>query len=118
MIHSEPVMTIATITTVKASAISVQPPSERVLTCRKKTVWTTIWTKASTMTAIAVVCALAIFHQEIPPTLNLRHPAKGCDLDYVPTRSRPYPIRAAMNLSSGFGGKNACLILGKYEGHT
>lgn len=60
-----------------------------------------------------VVCALAIKRQEIPMTLNHHQPAPGCDLDYVANRSRPYPIRAAMNLSSGFGGKNACLLLGK-----
>ncbi|MBI3850632.1 MAG: beta-ketoacyl-[acyl-carrier-protein] synthase family protein [Verrucomicrobia bacterium] len=58
-----------------------------------------------------VICALALKHQEIPPTINLTEPAEGCDLDYVLKRSRPYPIRAAMNLNSGFGGKNSCLIL-------
>ena len=36
-------------------------------------------------------------------------------LDYVPLRMRPYPIRAAMNLSSGFGGKTSCLVLGRYS---
>jgi 3-oxoacyl-[acyl-carrier-protein] synthase II len=61
-----------------------------------------------------VVCALAVYHQEIPLTLNLHEPDPECDLDYVPDRSRPYPIRAAMNLSSGFGGKNSCLILSRY----
>ena len=63
-----------------------------------------------------VVCALALQHQEIPPTINLQEPDAGCDLDYVPGKSRPYPIRLAMNLNAGFGGKNACLILGKYSG--
>jgi 3-oxoacyl-[acyl-carrier-protein] synthase II len=60
-----------------------------------------------------VVCALAIHHQTIPLTLNHKDRAEGCDLDYVPGASRPYPLRAVMNLSSGFGGKNSCLILGK-----
>ncbi len=57
------------------------------------------------------VCALALYHQEIP--LNLKHevPGDDCDLDYVRGRSRPYPIRVALNLSSGFGGKNSCLVL-------
>lgn len=62
-----------------------------------------------------VVCALAIHHQEIPLTLNHREPGEGCDLDYVLGRSRPYPIRVALNLSSGFGGKNSCLVLRRYE---
>lgn len=62
-----------------------------------------------------VVCALAIHHQEIPMTLNHHDPDPACDLDYVPDRSRPYPIRVAMNLSSGFGGKNSCLIMRQYK---
>lgn len=61
-----------------------------------------------------VVCALALHHQEIPLTLNHDQPGEGCDLDYVRGRSRPYPIRVALNLSSGFGGKNCCLVLRRY----
>jgi len=63
-----------------------------------------------------VICALAIQRQEIPPTLNLRNPQPECDLDYVPDRSRPYPVRAALSLNSGFGGKTSCLLLGRYPG--
>jgi len=62
-----------------------------------------------------VVCALAIRHQEIPLTLNFDEPAGECALDFVKGASRPYPVQMVMNLSSGFGGKNACLILGKYS---
>jgi len=61
-----------------------------------------------------VICALALKHQEIPMTLNHTEPGPGCDLDYVAGRSRPYPIRVAVNLNSGFGGKNSCLILRRY----
>ncbi|MBI5775669.1 MAG: beta-ketoacyl-[acyl-carrier-protein] synthase family protein [Verrucomicrobia bacterium] len=62
----------------------------------------------------SVATALAIHHREIPATLNLAEPADGCDLDYVPGRARPYPIRVAMNLSCGFGGKNSCLVLKEF----
>ena len=62
-----------------------------------------------------VVCALALHHQEIPMTQNHHDPDPECDLDFVPGKSRPYPIRVAMNLSSGFGGKNSCLIMGQYK---
>jgi 3-oxoacyl-[acyl-carrier-protein] synthase II len=58
-----------------------------------------------------VICALALQREVIPLTLNHKNPAEGCDLDYVTAESRPYPIRVAMNLNSGFGGKNSCLIL-------
>ncbi len=63
-----------------------------------------------------VTTALAIYHQVIPPTINLRTPAPDCDLDFVPNQARPYPIRTALNLSCGFGGKNACLALRRYTG--
>jgi 3-oxoacyl-[acyl-carrier-protein] synthase II len=61
-----------------------------------------------------IVTALAVFHQVIPPTPNLQVPDAECDLDFVPHHARPYPIRLALNLSSGFGGKNSCLILRRW----
>jgi len=63
----------------------------------------------------SVVCAMALQRQEIPPTINLSEAAEGCDLDYVPRQSRPYPLQIAANLNSGFGGKNSCLIFRKYR---
>ncbi len=63
----------------------------------------------------AVICALAIEHSIIPPTINLRQPHPECDLDYVPGHARPYPIDVALSLNSGFGGKTSCLILGRYR---
>jgi 3-oxoacyl-[acyl-carrier-protein] synthase II len=62
-----------------------------------------------------VVCSLVLQRETIPLTLNLRHPDEGCDLDYVMDKSRPYPVRVAMNLNSGFGGKNSCLILKRFQ---
>jgi 3-oxoacyl-[acyl-carrier-protein] synthase II len=62
-----------------------------------------------------IVCALALDREMIPMTANLREAAEDCDLDYVPNQSRPYPVRMAMNINSGFGGKNSCLILKKFE---
>ena len=61
-----------------------------------------------------IVTSLAVYHQIIPPTANLRVPDPECDLDFVPINPRPYPIRVALNLSSGFGGKNACLALRRW----
>ena len=63
----------------------------------------------------SVVTTLAIHRQVIPPTMNLTTPLAGCDLDYVPGTARPYPVTAAANLNSGFGGKNSCLIFKRYE---
>lgn len=64
----------------------------------------------------SIVCALALHHQTIPLTLNFDKGADECDLDYVRGASRPYPIRYALNLSSGFGGKNSCLVFGHFTG--
>lgn len=61
-----------------------------------------------------IVTTLAIFHQVIPATMNLDVPDPECDLDFVPRIARPYPIRIALNLSSGFGGKNSCLVLKRW----
>jgi 3-oxoacyl-[acyl-carrier-protein] synthase II len=61
-----------------------------------------------------VVTALALHEQIMPPTINHRVPDPECDLDYVTRTARPYPIRTALNLSSGFGGKNSCLALRRW----
>jgi 3-oxoacyl-[acyl-carrier-protein] synthase II len=63
----------------------------------------------------SIVTALTIHRQMIPPTLNLTTPQPGCDLDYVPSTARPYPVTAAVNLNSGFGGKNSCLVFREYR---
>ena len=61
-----------------------------------------------------MICALAIWHQEIPPTINLDEPDPGCDLDYVAGTARSFPVRVGMNLNAGFGGRYACLVLRRY----
>jgi len=62
-----------------------------------------------------VVCALALHHQTVPPTINLENPDEGCDLDYVPNESRSTKLNSVLSNSFGFGGHNACLILGKAD---
>ena len=61
----------------------------------------------------SVIAILAVKNQLIPPTINLTDPDEGCDLDYV-REPRPYPIRAAVNLNAGFGGRYSCLIFRQY----
>ncbi|CAF0691324.1 beta-ketoacyl-(acyl carrier protein) synthase II [Candidatus Methylacidithermus pantelleriae] len=62
-----------------------------------------------------VVCIEAIRSGVIPPTINLDHPDPECDLDYVPHKAREWPVRIAMNNSFGFGGHNACLVVGSWH---
>jgi 3-oxoacyl-[acyl-carrier-protein] synthase II len=60
-----------------------------------------------------VISSLAIRDQVAPPTINLDNPDDACDLDYVPNEARRMPIDKVMTNSFGFGGHNACLVLGK-----
>lgn len=57
----------------------------------------------------AAVCALAIKHGVVPPTINYTTPDPECDLDYVPNTAREKKIRLALSNSLGFGGHNATL---------
>lgn len=63
----------------------------------------------------AAVCALAVYHNRIPPTINYNEPDPGCDLDYVPNQAREHKVNVAMNNAYAFGGNNASLILRKCE---
>jgi len=58
-------------------------------------------------------CLLAIRHQTAPPTINYETPDRDCDLDYVPNVSRAMKIDTVLSNSFGFGGQNACLVLGR-----
>src|SRR5262245_29493710 len=63
----------------------------------------------------AGISVLAVHDQIAPPTINLDEPDPECDLDYVPCKSRPMPIRYALSNSFGFGGTNAALLFKKFE---
>jgi 3-oxoacyl-[acyl-carrier-protein] synthase II len=60
-----------------------------------------------------VIACMALRDQVAPPTINLDDPDEDCDLDYVPHQARPMKIDRLMSNSFGFGGHNACLILGR-----
>lgn len=61
----------------------------------------------------AIFCLLAMRDGVIPGTWNYETPDPECDLDYVPNTVREGQITRALSNSFGFGGHNACLILGK-----
>jgi 3-oxoacyl-[acyl-carrier-protein] synthase II len=62
----------------------------------------------------AGICALSIRNGMVPPTINLENPDTGCDLDYVPNKSRELDINIAMSNSFGFGGTNACILIKRF----
>jgi 3-oxoacyl-(acyl-carrier-protein) synthase len=49
----------------------------------------------------------------VHPTINLDEPGPGLDLDFVPHKARPHHIDVALSNSFGFGGLNACVVVGR-----
>jgi 3-oxoacyl-[acyl-carrier-protein] synthase II len=64
----------------------------------------------------AALCALTITCGRAPGTTNMETPGPGCDLDYVSDGPRAGDYRYVLTNSFGFGGMNASLVLGRYEG--
>ena len=61
----------------------------------------------------AVITALSIYNDIVPPTINYKVPDEECDLDIVPNEARQAEINCAMSNSLGFGGHNASIVMRK-----
>ncbi|MBA2435909.1 MAG: beta-ketoacyl-[acyl-carrier-protein] synthase family protein [Verrucomicrobiota bacterium] len=61
----------------------------------------------------AALCALTIDRGWVPPTLNWENPDPACDLDVVPQHGRELKVDHILSNSFGFGGINACIVLGR-----
>ncbi len=61
----------------------------------------------------AIISALAVRNDIIPPTINYQVPDDDCDLDIVPNKARESRVDYAMSNSLGFGGHNASIVLRK-----
>lgn len=64
----------------------------------------------------SAVCAMAIAHGRVPPTINLDNQDPDCVLDFVANTARERRINHAINNSFGFGGTNCSLLFSRYEG--
>jgi 3-oxoacyl-[acyl-carrier-protein] synthase II len=65
----------------------------------------------------AAFTALALERGVVPPTANLERVDPACPpIELVPREARERSIRRAMSNSFGFGGTNASLVLGRFEG--
>ncbi len=62
----------------------------------------------------AVVTVMTLHKQSIPPVINLSDRDNGCDLDYV-TAARPYPVKTALCVNAGFGGRYSSLVFGEAD---
>lgn len=62
-----------------------------------------------------IVCAKSINESVIAPTINLENVDERCDvkMDFVPLEPREAKVNIALSNSFGFGGHNACLIVGR-----
>src|SRR6185295_13180183 len=63
----------------------------------------------------SMMCALALHHQLLPPTINYRNPDPECDLDYVPNEARDVDLDVALSNAMGLGGHNGCVLLGRVD---
>jgi 3-oxoacyl-[acyl-carrier-protein] synthase II len=60
-----------------------------------------------------ITCLLTIKNGIIPPTINHKHPAPGCDLNYVPGGYIEKNVNVAVTNAHGFGGRHTVLVVGK-----
>src|SRR6266699_5163610 len=63
----------------------------------------------------AVFTVLAVERGLLPPTINYEQQDPECDLDYIPNEAREAEITVGVSNSFGFGGHNACIVVGKLE---
>ncbi|PIE09165.1 MAG: beta-ketoacyl-ACP synthase II, partial [Rhodobacterales bacterium] len=63
----------------------------------------------------AIFSILAIRDQVAPPTINLDNPAVEPKLSLAANAAEKREINVALSNSFGFGGTNACLIVGKLK---
>jgi len=61
----------------------------------------------------AIFCILAIRDQVCPPTINLDNPAAETDINLCANSKVEREVNVVLSNSFGFGGTNACLIMGK-----
>lgn len=63
----------------------------------------------------AIITALSVKENVIPPTIHYEVPDEECDLDIVPNELRHSTVNYALSNSLGFGGHNASILLKKYQ---
>lgn len=64
----------------------------------------------------AIACVLAMTEGFLPPTINHRRTDPECDVDCVPNVAVAAKPDVTQNNGMAFGGNNAVLVLGRYDG--
>ena len=70
-------------------------------------------TNGAAASLAAVACVLALGRQMVPPTANLVEPDPEFGMDFIVGQGRPTRFSTCLNMSAGFGGANACLLLAR-----
>jgi len=63
----------------------------------------------------AVICAMALQDNVMPPTINYRTVDRNCDLHYVPNQAQQKKLNFILSNSFGFGSNNACIVIRRYK---
>ncbi len=58
----------------------------------------------------SIFTVLALYHQKIPPTINLDNQDPECDLDYCANTARDMKLDVAVKNNFGFGGTNGTVV--------
>jgi 3-oxoacyl-[acyl-carrier-protein] synthase II len=58
----------------------------------------------------SVFTVLSLYHQKVPPTINIFNQDPECDLDYCANTARDVKIDVAVKNNFGFGGTNGTLV--------
>ena len=61
----------------------------------------------------AIFSIKAMYHNYVPPTINIENLDPECDLDVTPNNGKSRELNAAMSNAFGFGGTNASVIFQK-----
>lgn len=64
----------------------------------------------------AIVCALSVARDAVPPTAGFAEAAEDCPVAVVTEAVTDYPQKVALSTSLGFGGHNAALAFSPYKG--
>jgi 3-oxoacyl-[acyl-carrier-protein] synthase II len=70
-------------------------------------------TNGAAASLAAIACVLALIHQAVPPTATLTEPDPDFGMNFVMGQGRATALSTCLNMSAGFGGANACLLLGR-----
>ncbi len=62
----------------------------------------------------SVFTALSVYHQKVPPTINIDNQDPECDLDYCANTARDVKIDIAVKNNFGFGGTNGSLVFKRF----